>query len=232
MQEGAFLPVEAFLNHLEEPKNIQVFVPMRNGASMRLQAVAQSAGDQQHFLITFRDDATPSLSAINLDVNFLATMNTGGPVFSVQAKFVRFLENAILLKPKDLQKHAEKREYFRVPATLQVWYWPIDDAAAQTAERRYAESVDISGNGILLRHWEPLSGHRKVGVEIRITEPTPCTVEGVARVVRHGSGHRNLYETALTFTEIEPQDQECIIAYCFSVQRRLLREKVRVAESE
>jgi c-di-GMP-binding flagellar brake protein YcgR len=68
----------------------------------------------------------------------------------------------------------------------------------------------------------------KVGLEIVLDVPQPRIVECIARVVRTydmGEGNK---QVALSFADIEQEDQDALVAYCLAEQRKQLRLKVQV----
>ncbi len=66
-----------------------------------------------------------------------------------------------------------------------------------------------------------------MGLEIVIDAPQPSVVECVGKVVGtyDVGGVRQL---ALSFVDIEDEDQDVIVAYCLAEQRKQLRLKVKV----
>jgi c-di-GMP-binding flagellar brake protein YcgR len=66
-----------------------------------------------------------------------------------------------------------------------------------------------------------------LGLEIIIDSPQPAVVECVAEVVgTYDVG--GVKQLALSFADIEDEDQDAIVAYCLAEQRKQLRLKVKV----
>jgi hypothetical protein len=212
------------LNQLKDYRVVKVSLPLLGGAQQSFDGVAKTT-TQPQFEITFLpDQLNPEL--LNLEEFCLVTFDVAGETKSIKAKINSSAEEAkLLLEMVESFSYVQKRGYFRVDADLSVSYWVIDEE--NPSAKSVQTPVNISGGGLRLPVTETIKKGTRLGLEIVIDAPQPTVVECIGEVVSN-------YETAgvkqlaLSFVQIEDEDQDAIIAYCLAEQRKQLRLKVKV----
>lgn len=119
------------------------------------------------------------------------------------------------------------REFFRIDTTIGLRYWPLlAGGQIGTAGR---QQVNLSGGGIRCALVEPLQLNERVWLEIILPDAQSSVITCVGRVVRRFQGDEGCPEAAFEFDKLATRDQDRIIAFCLAEQRKLLRQRVRVA---
>ncbi len=212
------------LNQLKDYRVVKVSLPLRDGKQLSLDGVAKTTTPPL-FEITFLPD---QLDAEQLDfAEFcLVKFDVAGENKSIKAKIDSAPEEAkLLLEMVDSFTYTQKREYFRVDADLSVSYWDVDD---ETATAKSVQTpVNISGGGLRIPVSEAVKEGTRLGLEIVIDSPQPTVIECVGEVVMTYVVN-DVQQVALSFADIEDEDQDAIIAYCLAEQRKQLRLKVKV----
>ncbi len=213
------------LDHLKEYRVVRVVLPLQEGEQQLIDGVAKQA-DSAKFEVTFLPDQlqTERLSLAELcQVSF----DVAGATKSVRAKIDSVLSDAkLLLEMVEAFSHNQKRAYFRVDADLSVSYWLLNENSPLA--KPIQTPVNISGGGLRLPVDEPLADGAEIGLEIVLELPQPRVIECVGKVVRTYDMGKAGQQVALTFTDIEAEDQHAIVAYCLAEQRKQLRLKVQV----
>jgi len=213
------------LEHLNEYRVVKVVLPLQGGEHQLLDGVAKSTTPPK-FEITFLPDQLKA-DALNLQEPCQVSFEIAGSTKSIRAKVDTVVSDAkLLLELVESFTHVQKRAYFRVEAELSVSYWVID--SENPAARSINTSVNISGGGLRLPIDEKLKDGTKIGLEIVLDVPQPRIVECVARVVRTYDLGEGMKQVAMSFDDIEQEDQDAIVAYCLAEQRKQLRLKVQV----
>ena len=212
------------LDQLKDYRVVKVSLPLLDGKQQSLDGVAKKTTSPQ-FEVTFLPDQL-NAELLNPKEFCFVTFDVAGENKSIKAKIDSAAEEAkLLLEMVDSFTYIQKRGYFRVDADLSVSYWVIDE------EHPLAKSVptpiNISGGGLRLPVSEEIKEGTQLGLEIVIDSPQPAVVECVGEVVGSydADGDKQI---ALTFVDIEDEDQDVIIAYCLAEQRKQLRLKVKV----
>ena len=213
------------LEHLNEYRVVKVVLPLHEGERLLLDGVAKSTVPPQFEITFLPDQLKPDL--LNLEEPCQVSFDVAGTTKSIRAKIDAVVSDAKLqFEMVESFTHVQKRAYFRVEAELSVSYWVID--SDNPAAKSVATQVNISGGGLRLPIGEKLGDGTKIGLEIVLDVPQLHIVECVARVVRTydlGDGQK---QVALSFEDIEQEDQDAIVAYCLAEQRKQLRLKVQV----
>ncbi len=153
-------------------------------------------------------------------------MDIGGPTITLITAIEEVVNDSKLkLINIESTTHEQKREFFRITAQV-----PIDlkHLASQQSNIVIGESINISGNGILVTLTEPLDVKKRVQLRINLTEPTEQCIESICSVVRQDESKSGEYIAALRFDSIKEEDQDSIIGFCLLQQRKQLRLKVQV----
>ncbi len=217
----------SILNHLKDYRVVRVSLPLKSGKQMALDGVAKVTEAPQ-FEITFLPDQLNS-GVLNFDEFCMVTFDVAGENKSIKAKMVSSDdETKLLLEMVDSFSYVQKRGYFRVDADLSVSYWVVDEE--NPVARSVQTAVNISGGGLRLPVSEDIAPGTVLGLEIVIDSPQPRVVECQGEVVSNYENGGDKY-VALSFVNIDEEDQDAIIAYCLAEQRKQLRLKVRVLGS-
>jgi len=215
------------LDHLKEYRVVKVVLPLQEGDHQLLDGVAKVTTSPQ-FEITFLPDQLKT-EALNLQEPCQVSFDIAGTTKLIRAKLDAVVSDAkLLFELVESFNHVQKRAYFRVDADLSVSYWVID--SENPAAKSVNTPVNISGGGLRLPVAEKLKRGTKIGLEIVLDVPQPRVVECVARVVSTYDMGNGKQQVALSFADIEPEDQDAIVAYCLAEQRKQLRLKVQVLE--
>jgi len=213
------------LEHLNEYRVVRVVLPLLEGSHQLLDGVAKTT-TPPFFEITFLPDQLHAQS-LNLQESCQVSFDVSGGTKSLRAKIDSVVSDAKLqFELEEAFTHIQKRAYFRVEAELSVSYWVMD--VEKPAAKSINTPVNISGGGLRLPIEENIKAGTKIGLEIVLDVPQPRIVECVARAVRTyemGNGEK---QVALSFVDIDPEDQDAIVAYCLAEQRKQLRLKVQV----
>ena len=212
------------LNQLKDYRVVKVSLPLLDGQKLSLDAVAKTTTSPQFEITFLPDQLNPEL--LNSEEFCLVTFDVAGETKSIKAKVESVTEAAkLLLEMVESFSYIQKRGYFRVDAELSVSYWVIDEE--HPSAKSVQTPVNISGGGLRLPVSEEIQEGSKLGLEIIIDSPQPAVVECVGQVVANydDEGKR---QVALTFVDIEDEDQDAIISYCLAEQRKQLRLKVKI----
>ncbi len=214
----------SILKQLKEYKVVKVSLPLLDGQHLALDGVAKTTTDPQ-FEITFLPDQLKS-ELLNREEFCFVTFDVAGEEKSIKAKISSApSETKLLFDMVGTFSYAQMREYFRVDADLSVSYWHIDEE--NPTARSINTPVNISGGGLRIPVDEVVKEGTKLGLEIVIDSPQPQVIECVGEVVvTYKVGDAD--QVALSFSDIEEEDQDAIVAYCLAEQRRQLRLKVKV----
>jgi len=213
------------LDHLKEYRVVQVTLPRNGGETTVVDGVAR-ATEPPVFEITFLPD---QLLPATFDDQAGCTITfdaENGSAQKITAEVVRIQSDTkLLLRVIDTSVQHQQREFFRVDAALSVSYWLIDDEHAPACSVQ--TPVNLSGGGIRIPVKEQMREGSKVGLEIIIDVPRPRMIECSALVVR-SFRLAGVMQLALNFVDIEEEDRDALVAYCFAEQRKQLRLKVHM----
>jgi len=216
------------LENLNEYRVVKVVLPLLEGEPLLLDGVAKTTTPPL-FEVTFLPDQLKA-ELLNHQETSQISFDVAGSTKSIRAKIDAVVSDSKLqFELIESFTHVQKRAYFRVEAELSVSYWVID--GENPAAKSINTQVNISGGGLRLPISEKLKDNTKVGLEIVLDVPQPCIVECVARVVRTYEMGDGSKQVALSFVDIEQEDQDAIVAYCLAEQRKQLRLKVQVMGS-
>ena len=214
----------SILNHLKDYRVVKASLPLKTGKQLSLDGVAKVTAEPQFEVTFLPDQLDPEL--LNLEEFCLVTFDVAGENKSIKAKIESAAEEAkLLLEMVDSFSYVQKRGYFRVDADLSVSYWVIDEK--NPTARSVPAPVNISGGGLRLPVSETIKEGTKLGLEIVIDSPQPTVIECSGEVVGN-YGNDGDRQIALSFLDIDDEDQDAIIAYCLAEQRKQLRLKVKV----
>lgn len=211
-------------SYLEDPKVGQISIPLKDGTKLRLECVAQ-VSTPPHLKVRFLTGQLP-IDEIDMEGKCLFALDMGGPTITLITSITN-IENDSRLTLVNVESisHEQKRDFFRIDAQIPVNLHPISPAKSTPL---IGESINISGNGIQVAFTEPFTVDQRVRLQISITNSESREVQCVAHVVRVTKKKLDGYKVAFCFDEITEEDQDAIMAFCFSQQRKHLRLKVRV----
>lgn len=213
------------LDHLQDYRVVKVAFPLEGGKQAHLDGVAKLTSSPQ-FEITFLPDQLEKLS-LDKKTTCRVMLDVAGEHKSITARIVdQPIAERVLLEQVESFVHKQKREYFRVDASLSVSYWLID--AEHPVASSVVSAVNISGGGIRLPVTQKLPVGARVGFEIIIDEPA-AVIEGVGEVVAYYA-NGDEPSAAFKFIGLEEEDQDAIVSFCLAEQRKQLRLKIKVID--
>lgn len=213
------------LDQLKEYRVVKVVLPLQDGGQQPVDGVAKTTSPPQ-FEITFLPEQIDQ-TTLSLEDTCHISFDVAGATKSIQAKITEVLSDAKLqFEMVESFTHAQKRAYFRVDADLSVSYWVLDDE--DPLAKSIQTPVNISGGGVRLPIEEKIKDGTEIGLELILDVPQPKVVECVARVIRTYDFADGSRQVALSFVDLEEEDQDAIVAYCLAEQRKQLRLKVQV----
>lgn len=213
------------LDQLKDYRVVRVVLPLQEGGQQQVDGVAKTTTPPQ-IEITFLPDQL-DFDALNVEEPCQISFDVAGATKTVRAKIISVLSDAKLqLEMVESFSHVQKRSYFRVDAELSVSYWVISEGSPSA--KSIQTPVNISGGGLRVPVDEPLKDGAEIGLELIIDGPEPRVVECVAQVVRTYDTGPTGKQVAMSFVDMEDEDQDAIVAYCLAEQRKQLRLKVQV----
>ena len=216
------------LDQLNEYRVVKVVLPLQEGGQQLIDGVAKTTTPPQ-LEITFLPDQL-TVEDLSKEEPCQISFDVAGETKSIRTKITSVLSDAKLqMEMIESFTHVQKRAYFRVDADLSVSYWVLTEGSPLA--RSIHTPVNISGGGLRVPVDEPLKDGSEIGLEIILDVPDPRVVECTAQVVRTYEGGPTGSQVALTFVDMEDEDQDAIVAYCLAEQRKQLRLKVQVLGS-
>ncbi|KIH75643.1 PilZ domain-containing protein [Geoalkalibacter ferrihydriticus] len=220
---------QAALQHLGGRKSVKVYLPTRGTGSLPFEGIAQPV-TATVVKVSFPPDTLPR----NIDPQgeFKLAIVVAGPTISVHGHIRQVVnDRQVLLEATEAYEHPQKREHFRIDVDVPVRYWRCSDEPDYIPElfESPRERINLSGGGMMFTAVLTMAVGQKLGFELSIPGPPREIVRCEGRVVRVVEQGAAGWSVAVYFTEIEDEDQETLISYCFSEQRRQLRTKVEVA---
>jgi len=213
------------LDHLKEYRVVKVLLPLHEGEQQLIDGVAKVTIPPQFEITFLPDQLSPEKFAENAPCQ--VSFDVAGATKSIKAKITAVLSDAKLqMELVESFAHDQKRAYFRVDSDLSVSYWLLSESSPLAKSIR--TPVNISGGGLRLPVDAELEEGCEIGLEVVLEVPQPRVIECVARVVRTfdmGGGGK---QVALSFVDIEAEDQDAIVSYCLAEQRKQLRLKVQL----
>ncbi len=217
------------LQHLGGNKSVKVYVPTRGTGSLPFEGLAQLVSATV-IKVNFPPDTLPR----NVDPRgeFKLAIVSAGPTISVHGHVRQVVnDRQLLLEATEAYEHPQKREHFRIDVDVPVRYWRCSDEPDYIPElfRAPSERINLSGGGMMFTaEFAPAVG-QKLGFELSIPGPPRTLVRCEGRVLRVVERGANAWGVAVHFIDLDDEDQETLISFCFSEQRRQLRTKVEVA---
>ncbi len=139
------------------------------------------------------------------------------------------------LRARETVSRNQARDFFRIDGTTKVIASSlIPEQMAYEGEhwRLSGDTIDLSGSGLLCAFTEPLEEGQRVKIELTLPTRGMEMVEAFGHVVRCRKMNDGTYHIALHFDDINSENQDKIMAYCFELQRRYLKMRVQVKNRE
>jgi len=209
---------------------VRIELPVQGMRRVRLAAVADPL-EGNAFLLIFSRDTLPA-ARLDRSRTCKVRFELPGQPLSIIADIEEVLDSRTLkMRAREAIQHEQLRNYFRVDVNTPVIassLLPPELAGEGECWRMTGESLDVSGNGLLVTFPSSLGEHKKVRLDIVLPTPDLKVVQCIAQVVREQHKQDGLYHAAMTFDEISPEDRDRIIGCCLSIQRKHIRLRVRV----
>jgi hypothetical protein len=210
------------LDHLKEYRVVKVTLPRHEGEASVVDGVAR-ATEPPVFEITFLPDQLQPETFDDQAGCHIAFEASNGSAQKCSAEVISILSDTKLqLRVLETTVQHQNRAYFRVDAPLSVSYWLVDDE--EVPAQAVKAPVNLSAGGIRIAVKEALTEGSKVGLEIILDVPRPRIIECVAVVVR-SFRLGGVMQLAMRFVEIQEDDRDALVAYCFAEQRKQMRLK-------
>ena len=199
--------------HLEIPLQGEQYAPCRGHAQ------TSYAGHRLRLLCWPEQRFSPKEIVVGTRDCFLNMELCGTPlrVAGGILKVIRRERPILLLKIRDYVYLDQKRQSFRAPIQFPVLCWTLDQNNKPVAPKSVAQSINISGEGILLWGRDTWKVGQLLRLELELAgefSPVHCT----ARVLR--SERDVTYGvTALQWENISEAEREAIVSLCFAKQR-------------
>jgi len=226
------MSVYSILEHLEEPKIVTIAIPIHEHEDPLVVQGIGTVLKSPSFQVFFQKNNLPALEEIDTESKCRVTLNIGGPSLSVFATIdmvdYQKERDVIKLIAVDMVEHSQKREYIRAPAEyVNIKYIVEGD---QDSDFQTAYGVNISCGGVLIVSEKVLQKGQRIQFEIRLPYPEKVTFYCSGKILRAKEKRDGSCLIAIQFDDIEEEDCDSIMAYCFAEQRRQLRENVRVSD--
>jgi hypothetical protein len=221
------------LDNIQDAKPVRIFIPLLNSKGRyRMQGVYQKS-EPPRFNLLFKAGALP-VEAIDLKQPCIVNVDLGGPSISVEAMITEIADpQQLSMIVRKSISHEQMREFFRIDATAAIIsssFYPEFFGEDDQPWSLSGKTVDISGSGILATFSQPPPMDTQTRLEIALPTVQPETISVIAHPVRLEKISDNQYDVAYHFDDISTEDRDKIIGCCLSLQRRLLRLKVRVKD--
>ncbi len=220
------------LQKIPEGKPVRVFLPIIDSKErFRANCVFCYTKDLK-FKLSFKPGILPEES-VAVGKSAIINVDLGGPTLSLEAKVVSVLSSQQLeMMAETTVTHEQMREFFRVDATTKVISSAFKSTVIGDKEQEdweiSGETIDISGSGILAVFPEKLPQAEQLNLQITLPDEIAEPITILAHQVRSCPLSDGRWETAFHFIEIGSEERDRIVGYCFTIQRQLLRLKVRV----
>lgn len=221
------------LQNIPEDKPVRVFLPIIDSKERYRASCVYNYNKKLNFFLNFKSGILPTESIDNKK-SALIIVDLGGPNISLEASIVRLISDQQLeLQIESTIDHKQLRDFFRVDATTKVLSTSLKSSVVGGGNQIESweipgETIDISGSGILAIFPEKLPDNNQLKLNIVIPDGDDTPVSVLAHQVRSQQISENKWEVAFHFNEIDTEDRDRIMGYCFTIQRELLRLKVRV----
>ena len=221
------------LQKIPENKPVRVFLPI-SGSKERYRAnCVYNYRTNLNFFLNFKAGVLPTES-IDEKKSAIIIVDLGGSNISLEAAIVNVSsEQQIEFRIQSTVDHEQLREFFRVDATTKVFSTSLKPAVFGGGDKTKSweipgKTIDISGSGILAIFPEKLPGNNSLKLKIMIPDGIDTPVSVLAQQVRNQEIAKDKWEVAFHFNDIKSEDRDRLMGYCFTLQRELLRLKVRV----
>ena len=223
------------LDQIQNGKPVRIFLPLTDRSDkIRAQCIYQQTSPPKFNLI-FKPGILP---VDDIDISELSIINVdlGGSNISLEAKILNISNSQTLemVITKSIN-HEQMREFFRVDAVTDVISKSFetsvfDDDADQ--QEIAGKTVDISGSGILAIFKDKPPQTKHIKLEFSLPGEDLTTIQIFAHQVRVQKLHDGRFEVAYHFDDISDENRDSIIGTCLILQRKMLRLKVQVRDTQ
>lgn len=226
---------EDFFSKVEDKKAVRITLPVTGEEQYeRLQCV-YGADTPPCFLLYFPDTFLGNLS-LQTEKNSVVTVDIAGQAFSVHATISEIIDDHTLkMEAQAVTSHEQERNYFRVDANAPVIATPILSKQKVSDNDSWVlegETLDLSGSGALCSFPQPLEQGKKIRIALMLPTGLMEEIHIIGSVVRCRKIHDELYHIGLHFDALTSEDRDKIMASCFELQRKHLRMKVQVQNTQ
>ena len=219
----------AELKYLQEFKSVRIVLPVVSAPPLSLECVARAENPpfiDAHFL----PGQLPS-DRLDLDGECqISFFGQGEQTHVLKVKIDKVVSGERLrLEAFQTATRAQQREFFRIDVDLTLKYRRVSEGE-EALPRRVQGRVNLSGGGMWFPVKDALDVRECLSMEIHLPGSPPACAFAAAEVIRMTGSDEASRGVAVKFTDIESEDRDEIIAYCFAEQRRQLRTRVRLTD--
>jgi len=187
-----------------------------------------------NLLLAHFSEATEPLSSFDPDLEGTAFCfcSTSDMIYHFYARVDKILgERELRLVVTEATAYPQRRRFFRVDANVVLKCHPVGKEGHYICEAE-PKRVNLSAVGLRFETSNFLKHGEEVSLEMQLPGDDAAQVKCTGRVVRVDFRKDNQVErVAIDLVKILPEEQEKIIKFCLSEQRRQIRLKVRVLDS-
>ncbi len=214
------------LDYLSEYKAIHIEVPLKSDQPVALECVARAAAPP-YVEAVFLPGQLP-VDKLHQDGQFRLTFEAHGRPQSLNARIDNIVDDDRLrLVVIEALSIEQQREYFRVDLELSLKYGRVPEDGEEAAMKDLRAVVNLSGGGMWIPTTDPLEARDLVALQLVLPTVPPYRFSCTAQVVRMTGLGTDRSGAALKFVDIDEEDREEVVGFCFAEQRRQLRTKVR-----
>ncbi|OQX05565.1 MAG: hypothetical protein BWK76_27325 [Desulfobulbaceae bacterium A2] len=212
---------------------VRIDLPIQEMRRVRLAAVADVLEGNSYRLI-FSQGTLP-VARIDRTRTCRILFDSSGQPVTIVAEIENILDDRTMkLRSRETVQHDQLRDYFRVDVNTPVIassLLPPELADEGESWRITGETLDVSGNGLMVALPQSLGENTRIRLEIILPTADLKVVQCIAQVVREQQIQANLFQVALSYEDIAAEDRDRIIGCCLSIQRKHLRLRVRTREA-
>lgn len=211
---------------------VRIEIPLQGMRRIRLTALADILEDKV-FRLIFPQGTLPVARIDHTRTCRILFENPGQPMTIVAEIETILDERTLKLRSRETMQHDQQRNFFRVDVSTPVIatsMLPPGLAGEGESWRLTGETLDVSGNGLMVAFPQSLGDTQRLRLDIILPTADLKVVQCIAQVIREHHIQDGLYHVALTYEDIAPEDRDRIIGCCLSIQRKHLRLRVGARE--
>ncbi len=227
--------LDTFFTKISDEKPVRLFLPIIGADNRLLIQCILKKKEGNHFNLLFKPMALP-VQDIDKDISCLINLDMGGQSVSIESNIVQVInEQTLEMVPQKTITHEQMREYFRVDCAIPIIIKstiPAGFGGPEDDWKIMGTTVDLSGSGLRASFNTAPPEKTQVRLELALPTAEETIVSTIASPVRITKITDKLWDAAYHIDDIEDEDRDKIIGCCLVAQRRMLRLKVQVRNSQ